>query len=287
MPNAHPTINTLLRHATVALAHLSTPRLDAEVLLGYTLGTSRSALICDRDEPVNAALCAQFDQLIAARAQGRPIAQLRGTQEFWSLDFQITDAVLVPRGETELLVTLTLALSPPNAPLSIADLGTGSGAIALALATERPQALVLALERSAAALAVARANQARHEIENVALVQGNWLEALGNQRFDFIVANPPYVADEDLVLGEAGLRFEPRAALAAGADGLDALRIIASTALPRLIPDGWLLLEHGATQGSAVRRLLELAGFSTVATACDFAGLERVTYGQRKALEDG
>ena len=287
MYHAHSTINTLLRHATVALAHLSTPRLDAEVLLGHTLGTSRSALICDRDKPVNAALCAQFDQLIAARAQGRPIAQLRGTQEFWSLDLQITDAVLVPRGETELLVTLTLELSAPNVPLSIADLGTGSGAIALALATERPQALVLALERSAAALAVARANQARHEIENVALVQGNWLEALGNQGFDFIVANPPYVAHEDPVLGKAGLRFEPRAALAAGADGLDALRIIASTAWPRLIPAGWLLLEHGATQGSAVRRLLELAGFCTVATACDLAGLERVTYGQRKALEDG
>lgn len=287
MTDAKPTINTLLRSATVALAHLSTPRLDAEVLLGHTIGCSRSALICEGDAPVAAALCARFDQLIAARSQGRPIAQLRGTQEFWSLDLQISAAVLVPRGETELLVTLTLERSVPSAALAIADLGTGSGAVAVALGRERPQAFVLAVEYSAAALAVAETNRRRHAVSNVACVRGDWLAALAFQRFNFIVANPPYVADADPVLTGPGLRFEPLTALAAGPDGLSHLRAITGAAPSALVPGGWLLLEHGADQGRAVRLLLQQADFIDVTTARDLAGLERVTYGQRKALNHG
>ena len=280
---ASATIRALVQRATVALAHLPTPRLDAEVLLGHTLGYSRAELICERDQLVDAVHYARFEELVAARAAGRPIAQLRGTQEFWSLELQITDAVLVPRSETELLVALVLERSAPTANLLIADLGTGSGAIALAIASERPQALVLALERSAAALRVARRNAECCALGNVVFVQGNWLAALGLQQFDFIVANPPYVADTDPVLMGAGLRCEPREALVAGADGLAALSCIADTAVAHLRPHGWLLLEHGATQGAAVRRFLVEAGFTEIATAVDLADLERVTYGRKQS----
>ncbi len=279
------TIRTLLQHAAGKLAQLPTPHLDAEVLLGHTLKYSRADLICQRDEIVDVAECARFAELVAARAAGRPIAHLRGTQEFWSLELLITNAVLVPRSESELLVELVLERCAPTAELSIADLGTGSGAIALAIASERPQARVLAVERSAAALAVARANAAHLAIPNVSFVQGNWLAALRLQQFDFIVANPPYVADTDPLLERIGLRFEPRAALAAGADGLAALRVIACTALGHLRTQGWLLLEHGATQGAAVRRFLAQAGCTEITTARDLADLERVSYG-RKNLEE-
>jgi release factor glutamine methyltransferase len=278
------TIRALVQRAAAALAHLPTPRLDAEVLLGHTLGYSRADLICERDQLVDAEQYAKFEELVAARAAGRPIAHLRGTQEFWSLELQITDAVLVPRSETELLVALVLERSAPTANLLIADLGTGSGAIALAIASERPQALVLALERSAAALRVARSNATHAAVGNVVFVQGDWLATLGLQQFDFIVANPPYVADTDPVLEGIGLRYEPRAALVAGADGLAALRTIAHTALAHLRAQGWLLLEHGATQGAAVRGFLTEAGFAEIATAVDLADLERVTYGRREFI---
>lgn len=281
-----PTINEALRHATVALAHLPSPRLDAEVLLGHALGWPRSRLICERDSTLGAAERAVFDALVGARAEGRPVAQLRGAQEFWSLDLEISDAVLVPRAETELLVALTLARSPPHAAATIADLGTGSGAVALALAHERPRAFVLALDYAGGALAVAAANRQRLGISNMACVRGNWLAALAARRFDFIVANPPYVAQDDPALTGPGVRFEPAAALIAGADGLGDLRVIADTAARALNGEGWLLLEHGAAQGPAVRELLQL-DFNEVTTARDLAGLERVTCGRRKACCDG
>jgi release factor glutamine methyltransferase len=285
--NAPLTINELLRQATGSLAHLPTPRLDAEVLLGHILGCSRTTLICERDTALEETQCASFAKLIAARASGTPIAHLRGAQEFWSLDLKISEAVLVPRADTELLVTLALERCAPADALCIADLGTGSGAIALALAHERPRSLVLAVERSAAALAVAEINRCRCAVPNMLCIRGSWLAALAPECLDIIVANPPYVADTDPVLSGPGLRCEPRSALAAGPEGLNDLRAIAGTALSALRAGGWLLLEHGADQGPAVRQMLQKAGFFGVTTACDLAGLERVTCGHRKAPDDG
>ncbi len=276
------TITELLRWAMAALRALPTPRLDAELLLGASLGLSRLDLIRERDRVVPADCRARFQQLVASRGKGQPIAQLRGWQEFWSLELEINEAVLVPRPETELLVTLALEHCGQRDDAIIADLGTGSGAIALALASERPRARILAVERSARALQLAARNRARYARANVWLLGGNWLSALAPACLDLIVANPPYVAEDDPVLTGPGLRFEPRAALAAGHDGLRDLRKIAATAWPALKHGGWLFLEHGATQGAAVRRLLDDAGFSRVCTVKDLAAWDRVTYGQRE-----
>ncbi|NND45699.1 MAG: peptide chain release factor N(5)-glutamine methyltransferase, partial [Xanthomonadales bacterium] len=160
-----------------------------------------------------------------------------------------------------------------------ADLGTGSGAIALALASEREHWVVTAVDSSAAALGVAAANARRLDIANVEFVGSDWFAALDAERFDAIVSNPPYVADCDPHLDEGDVRFEPRAALVAGADGLSAIREIISAAPGHLVPGGWLLLEHGAQQGEAVRGLLAAAGFAGINTRDDLAGLPRITGG--------
>jgi len=286
MPCAAASVQSLLREGQVVLAGLDSARLDAELLLGATLGCGRVDLICRHTDPVTTTLAQQYRAQLAARAEGRPLAYLLGHQEFWSLDLAVSEAVLVPRPDTELLVSLALAHCPEDRPCAVLDLGTGSGAIALALAHERPLADVLAVDRSTSALAVAEANRKRLGLANVTWREGDWCSGLSG-RFDLIVSNPPYIEEDDPVLAGPGLRFEPRMALAAGADGLADLRIIAANAGERLLPGGWLLLEHGATQGPAVRSLLADAGFTHVSTARDLAEHERVTLGQREAASHG
>lgn len=280
------TVQELLREGQAALTALDSARLDADLLLGHTLGCSRVDLICRREAAVPAALAARYRTLLAGRAEGRPMAYLLGRQEFWSLDLAVSEAVLVPRPETELLVSLALARCPVDQTCAVLDLGTGSGAIALAVASERPRATVVALDRSAAAVAQAEANRARLGLDNVRCMTGNWLTGI-SQTFDLIMSNPPYIAEGDPALAGEGLCFEPRSALVAGADGLADLRIIANAANARLQPGGWLLLEHGARQGAAVRELLEKAGFTCISTTRDLADHERVTLGQREASCNG
>ena len=164
--------------------------------------------------------------------------------------------------------------------MQVADLGTGSGAIALAIAHDRPNSRVLATDASRAALAVAQGNAERLRLGNVEFVPGDWCVALGSRRLDLIVSNPPYIAAADVHLTQGDLRFEPRSALVSGADGLDAIRAIADAAPAHLQPGGWLLLEHGFEQGSAVRALLGKSGFVEVFTAFDLERRERVSGGQ-------
>lgn len=255
-------------------------RLEAELLLAHVLGRARAWLFAWPEFEPDAAQCAGYERLIDARVRGEPIAYLTGRREFWSLDLAVTPAVLIPRAETELLVELALARIPSEQEAAVADLGTGSGAIALALASERPQARVLATDASAAALAVARGNARRLGIANIAFAQGDWCAALGTACFDLIVSNPPYIEAGDAHLAQGDLRFEPPAALASGADGLDAIRRIAAEARAHLRGDGWLLLEHGHAQGEAVRGVLLANGYAGVATVRDVEGRERVTAGR-------
>ncbi|MGN6313584.1 MAG: peptide chain release factor N(5)-glutamine methyltransferase, partial [Rhodanobacteraceae bacterium] len=216
--------------------------------------------------------------LIARRARGEPIAYLIGSRGFHALELRVSPDVLIPRPETELLVELALARIPVDAECRVADLGTGSGAIALSIARERPRARVLATDASGAALAVARDNARRLNLTNVGFAQGDWCAALGDGcDFDLIVSNPPYIAEDDPHLREGDLRFEPRAALASGADGLDAICAIVRDARAHLRGGGWLLLEHGFAQGAQVRALLQESGYREVFTERDLEGRERTT----------
>jgi release factor glutamine methyltransferase len=278
-----------LRSATQRLHALAgeTQRLDAELLLAHVLGCDRVALIRNRDEQLDPEAASRYDMLVAARAEGRPVAYLLGRQEFWGLSLTVNEHVLVPRSETEALVTLCLEHIAPDGNCHILDLGTGSGAIALAIAVERPLAFVIGVDRSRRALAVARTNVARTGARNVALVQGDWTHALATGGFDLVVANPPYVHEDDPALAASSLRFEPRQALAAGPDGLADLRTLAANAARLLTDCGWLLLEHGATQGPAVRALLTAAGFVAVTTRRDLARHERITLGRRNGDTNG
>lgn len=255
-------------------------RREAALLLQHVLGVSAAWLVAHADEPVDAPRAAAFRGLIERRGRGEPVAYLTGTRGFHTLELHVTPDVLIPRPETELLVELVLQKIPVGTGCKVADLGTGSGTIALAIAHARPFARVVAIDASAVALQVARGNAERLGLRNVVFVQGDWCAALGDAHFDVIVSNPPYVADDDPHLDEGDLRFEPRAALASGADGLDAIRAIVRDAPAHVSGDGWLLLEHGFGQGAAVRELLMSQGYADVFTERDLEGRERVSGGR-------
>lgn len=285
------TVQTLLAEARMQLGHLPSARLDAELLLGEVLRQSRAGLFCRQDAQVAAADEARFRALVDARSRGAPLAYLRGRQEFWSFELEVTPAVLVPRADTEILVETALEHCPATA-CHVLDLGTGSGAIALAIASERPHASIMAVERSPAALAVAVRNRDRLGLQHVECVAGDWHAELPRVRgaivgepagYTLIVANPPYIAPGDPALAAPGVSGEPKDALVAANEGLADLDAIINKAPAVLAAGGWLILEHGATQGSAVRERLRAAGFDAVETRCDLAGLERVSLGRKGA----
>jgi release factor glutamine methyltransferase len=274
-------IAAVLEQASGRLRAISpTPRLDAEVLLAYVLGTSRSQLHVWPERPIPAARLGHLEALIARRCQGEPVAYLTGQREFWSMSLQVTTATLIPRPETELLVETALACVPPRACWRIADLGTGSGAIALALARERPGCRIIATDLSAAALEVARSNAEHHGLGNIEFRVGDWLAPLGDERYELVVSNPPYVAADDPCLMAGGTRFEPRTALASGVDGMDALRHLIGRAPPYLTAAGRLMVEHGCDQGPAVAALLSAHGYAHIRSHRDLAGHERVSEGR-------
>lgn len=255
--------------------------MDAELLLAHALGVSRAWLYAWPEHEPESAQRTRFEQMLAARERGEPIAYLTGRREFWSLDLAVTPDVLIPRHETELLVELALARIPLDANVRVADLGTGSGAIALAIAHERPQARVRATDASAAALEVARDNAARLRLHNVTFSEGDWFAALAGESFDLIVSNPPYVAAQDQHLRIGDLRYEPESALVSGVDGLDAIRRIVADAPAHLDRGGWLLLEHGSDQAARVRALFEEREYIDVASVRDAMGHERVTLARK------
>jgi len=250
------------------------PPAEARLLLGHVLGKSSAWLEAHRDDPVAADVAIQMSALAGRRAAGEPIAYLLGVREFYGRDFNVTPAVLIPRPETELLVDLIKAQRP--VPGRILDLGTGSGCIAIALALELPPARLMAVDVSPAALQVARENAQRLGAA-VEFVESNWFAALLPQRFDVIVANPPYVAAGDPHLGEGDLRHEPATALTDHADGLSAIRRIVAAAPGWLRPGGRLLIEHGYDQAAAVAELLCGAGFLAIEQHLDLAGIVRVS----------
>ena len=282
MPSSTATVSQLLDAAADRLKTISdTPRLDAELLLEAATGLRRVQVRAHPERQLNPEQTAALEALLTRRCQGEPVAYILGHWGFWSLDLTITPAVLIPRPETELLVELALTRIPNDATWRIADLGTGSGALALAIASERPHCRVLAVDASAEALAVAEANGRTLGLTNVEFRHSEWFQDLTGERFELVVANPPYVATDDPHLRQGDVAFEPRSALVAGSDGLDDIRHLTAAAPAHLAAKGWLLLEHGWDQGRAVRRLLTAAGFTEVASHCDLGGRERATVGRR------
>lgn len=269
-------IRDVLDDATRRLQALSdSARLDAELLLARAIDMPRSYLFAHPEEPLDELTVGRFREALYRRLAGEPLAYITGTREFWSLEFMVTPATLVPRPETELLVDLALREIPRRAEWDVLDLGTGSGAIAIAIARERPLATVVATDISAAALEVARQNARQLDVPNIEFLAGDWTEPVRGRTFNVVVSNPPYVRSGDDALD--ALHSEPRSALCAGDDGLDAIRILARDCGALLEPGGVLLLEHGAEQRDSVAALLVEHGWSGVECHTDYAGLPRVT----------
>jgi len=257
-------------------------RLDARLLLEHVCCCTYTDLIAHPERELSDDQAARFEALLARREAGEPLAYLVGSAFFCGLEFAVSPAVLIPRPETEVLVEQAAVPARTLAAPRVVDMGTGSGIVAILLAQRCPEADVTAVDVSTAALAVARANADRHGT-TIRFLEGDWYSPLGDERFDLIVSNPPYVVAGDPHLRQNGLPFEPQLALTdavAGGDGLACIRSLIAGAHKHLLPAGWLLIEHGYDQAVQVRELLEASGFSEVASWCDDAGIERVSGGQ-------
>ncbi len=281
MSNTTSPINDTLRDAQIKLKETSdSAQLEAEVLLAHALECDRTYLRTWPEKSLSPEQQTLYQQLINRRCAGEPVAYITGKREFWDMTLQVSPDTLIPRPETEHLVELALEKIPQEAQWQIADLGTGCGAIALAIARERPHCKILATDTSVAALAVAQ-NNARHlNIKNVTFIEGHWFEPLGEQQFEMIVSNPPYIHPDDKHLSQGDLRFEPEQALRSIPDGLTDIHVITKAARKHLVSPGWLILEHGYDQGSAVKKMLESLGYSQVSTRVDLSKNERVSIGK-------
>lgn len=268
-----------LREAVGELSKSESPKRDAEILLEHVTGKARTYLLAFGETLLTAEQEAQLAALLARRKTGEPVAHLVGEREFWSLPLYVSTATLIPRPDTECLVEQALARLP-TAACSILDLGTGTGAIALALATERPDCTVTAVDVMPDAVTLAQRNVERLGLGNVTVLQSSWFSALENRLFALIVSNPPYIDENDPHLEQGDVRFEPLTALVAANEGLADLDHIVTTSRQHLLSGGWLLVEHGWTQGNAVRALFTNAGYRAVATCRDYGGNERLTLGQ-------
>lgn len=273
-------VRSLLTAGREALAgHSESARLDAELLLGHSLSHDRAWLYANPEATVDGRSAELFRRLLGQRAAGQPVAQLTGQREFWSLPLAVNEFTLIPRPETELLVERLLARLPADQTPHVLDLGTGSGAIAIAIATEHRGARIRATDIENGALTVARANALKFCPGRIGFDAGDWFAALTDDcpRFDVIVSNPPYIGTTESALTDPELAFEPVAALYSGRDGLDSIRVIIKGAVDWLLPDGWLLLEHGFTQAGAISELLRDAGYTAIHHYADAAGHLRVT----------
>ena len=273
-------IDATLKHATSILdGHTPSPRLDAELLLAHYLDKSRSYLFAWPEVEVTSQQQQRFDQALAKRKEQYPVAYLIGYQEFWSLQLEVNEAVLIPRADTELLVETALEKLEAIPHPRILELGTGSGAIALSLASERADSEIIATDLSSEALKVAIRNKDRTSIANVSFLQSDWFNNVSQNDFDLIISNPPYIDPNDQHM-QTGIRFEPLSALCAESKGLADLMIITQHASQHLKTSGWLMLEHGYDQGKATTELLKKADYKNVSCLKDLSNNDRITIGQ-------
>lgn len=268
--------------ATLAAAGLAEPRLEARVLAAAAFGRSREFLLAHGEAEVSGEEAAKLAGFVARRAAGEPAARILGHKEFWSLDFEVTGDTLVPRPETETVIEAALEhCEDCEAPLSLLDLGTGTGCLLLALLSELPRARGLGIDLNPGAVTVARRNAARLALDSRAsFAEGDFAADLaavtGGRRFDIVLSNPPYVRDGDIAgLAPGVSRFEPRLALAGGADGLAAYRVLASKIGGLLAPNGRAFIEIGQGQAAAVGAIMAAADLTVAAARGDLAGIVR------------
>jgi len=252
-------------------------RLDAELLLAHCLDKPRSYLYSWPEQQLSEPCWHLYQQLVEMRIQPTPVAYLLGTREFYSMEFIATDAALVPRPETELLVELALKLIPPAEPIRVCDLGTGTGIIAIVLKKQRPSTCVYATDVDPDCLLLARENARRHDA-TIEFVESDWYRQLpADLKFDMIVANPPYIAAGHPFLKQGDLPAEPQIALTPGVTGLEAIQVIIDQASDYLVAGGHLILEHGYDQQAIVAQLLESHGFEEIDCATDYNDLPRTS----------
>ncbi len=278
-----PTIALALKLAIEELAIIpdSIPKLEAEILLASLLDKPRTYLTAWPEIQITPDQAQSLRAMLARRCAGEPMAYITGQREFWSLNLEVTPDTLIPRPETETLVEQVLKYIPRDKTIQIADLGTGSGAIAAAIASERPLCHIIATDVTHSTIQVAQRNFRRLGFKNIQTSLGEWCSALPPDiKFDIIVSNPPYIAEDDGHLAHNGLPWEPQRALRSGEDGLDDINKIIRDTPKHIAPGGRIFLEHGFDQGERVRSLLGEAGFASIYTSQDLSGHDRVTVGQ-------
>lgn len=283
------TVRRLLDDAAsrLAAAGVAEPRRDARLLLGAAMESSAAALLSRDDLVVDAAAAARFGGYVARRADREPVSRILARREFWSLPFRLTPALLDPRPDSESLIEAALALAPDRtAPLRLLDLGTGSGCLLLALLSELPQATGLGIDRDLDAVAGAAANARALGLEpRAAFRPGDWGAGLA-ERFDLVVANPPYIPDGEIgTLAPEVARYEPRGALAGGPDGLDAYRVLAGQLDGLLHANGHAVLEFGRGQDAAVAALLRAAGLEIQGFGRDLSNVVRCVVAARRGAK--
>lgn len=274
------TVETAIHSATLLLqGSTDSAKLDAQVLLLEVLKQPRSYLFSWPEKQLTEQQQALFDSYCQRRLNGEPVAHITGTREFWSLPLQVNATTLIPRPDTETLVETALKL-PLCQDANVLDLGTGTGAIALALASEKPDWQVTGVDRIADAVALSTLNKQRLGLQRVTFLQSNWFSEVINQKFDLIVSNPPYIEHDDQHLAQGDVRYEPLSALVADDDGMADIKHIITQARNYLVPNGYLLLEHGYQQSTKVHSFFAQMTYTNILTVKDLANNDRVTLAQ-------
>jgi release factor glutamine methyltransferase len=271
------TIREILTSGSNQLCNIETARLDSEILLSIVMNKDRKFFYAHPEQPLTDDEQVDFNSLITKRSTGYPVAYLTGTREFWSLQINVDHSTLIPRAETECLVSAALDCLTVSNNSSILDLGTGSGAIAIALAKERPQSKITASDISSEALLIASKNAFFNNLDNIQFLKSDWFQELDTKQFDLIISNPPYVDSTDPGFKNGEIQYEPRLALDGGHSGLDAYHQIIPTALNHLNYGATIILEHAFNQGEHIRQYLQENGYISISTILDYSGHERVT----------